>query len=114
YNSNLEALRKDVTGVAYSDEEIARTIRDTYRTTGYILDPHSAFAYRGLTDLLPAGHTGVFLATSHPAKFKETVEDIIGGRLTVPQKLTNMPKGSKNIVKISASLSALKKHLLNQ
>lgn len=111
YNGDTEALRLDVTGAAYSDEEIALTIRDTRRTTDYILDPHGAIAYRGLIDLLPAGHTGVFLATSHPAKFKETVEDIIGGKLTVPQKLTNMARKSKNVITISASLSALKKHL---
>lgn len=111
YGGDTDALRNDVTGKTYGDDDIARTIRDTRRTTDYILDPHGAIAYRALADMLPAGHTGVFLATSHPAKFKETVEDIIGDKITVPQKLTNMARKPKNVVKISASLSALKKHL---
>ena len=52
-------------------------------THGYLLDPHSAIAWLALQDRLadePEAH-GVFLATAHPAKFREVVEPAIGRRV---------------------------------
>ena len=46
---------------------------------GYISEPHAAIAYRALRDQLQEGEFGLFLGTAHPAKFKESVEAILGG-----------------------------------
>lgn len=54
YGGDTDALRNDVTGKTYGDDDIARTIRDTRRTTDYILDP-TDHAYRALADMLPGG-----------------------------------------------------------
>ena len=112
YGNSHEAITADITGYTYDDETIARTIRDTYRSTGYLLDPHGAVAYKALVSDLKPGETGVFLETAHPAKFKETVEGIIGGKVSVPSKLAQFAKGEKQTIKVSASFSAFKKQLL--
>jgi threonine synthase len=113
YGNSHDAIADDIHGYTYNDEAISRTIRDTYRSTGYMLDPHGAVAYRALINDLQAGETGIFLETAHPAKFKETVEAIIGAKVTIPSKLAQFAKGEKQTIKISNSFSTFKKQLLN-
>ena len=80
YHGGLDAMRADIVGSRHSDDEVKATIRRVYDTRGYLLDPHSAIGYLGLTttgvDLQKT--PGIFLATAHPAKFHEVVESIIG------------------------------------
>src|SRR5258706_9653626 len=71
YHGDLDAMRGDVTGVSFTDDDVRETIRRVYEHRGYLLDPHSAIAYMGLTGQV--GRVGVFLATAHPAKFAEIV-----------------------------------------
>ena len=44
-------------------------------------------AYRLLRDQLQEGEFGLFLGTAHPAKFKESVEEILGQPLPLPEAL---------------------------
>ena len=48
YDGDLEAMRRDITGVSFTDDQVRETIRRVYETRGYLLDPHSAIAYMGL------------------------------------------------------------------
>lgn len=106
------AIATEISGCTYSDEQIAETLRDTYQSTGYLLDPHGAVAYRSLTEGLNGNEIGIFLETAHPAKFKDTVEQIIGGNVEIPAKLAAFMKGTKSTVKLSPAFSAFKKFLL--
>ena len=48
YGSDVEAMRRDVTGCRFTDDEVRATIRRVFEQRGYLLDPHSAIAYMGL------------------------------------------------------------------
>ena len=85
YGSDLDAMRRDVAGCRFSDDDVRATIRRVYEERGYLLDPHSAIAYMGLVGREGQdgqdgrdGKIGIFLSTAHPAKFAEIVEPIIG------------------------------------
>ncbi|MCG6201969.1 threonine synthase [Psychromonas antarctica] len=54
---------------------------------GYLCEPHGAIAYRELTNQLKDNETGLFLCTAHPAKFKESVEAILGRGIFIPEAL---------------------------
>jgi len=56
---------------------------------GYLCEPHGAIAYHELTNQLQEGETGLFLCTAHPAKFKESVEAILGRDIFIPQELAS-------------------------
>ena len=56
---------------------------------GYLCEPHGAIAYDQLTKQLQAGETGIFLCTAHPAKFKESVESILGKDIGLPKELAD-------------------------
>jgi threonine synthase len=114
YKGSHEAICKDISGAAYIDGQITETIRECLSDTGYQLDPHGACGYRALQEGLKPDETGVFLETAHPAKFKETVEQITGKPVEIPAKLAAFMKGTKQSVSISNDFTDFKLYLLNQ
>jgi threonine synthase len=90
-------------------------MKDVYTQYNYILDPHGAVGYRALKAELKPGETGVFLETAHPAKFTETVEDILGkGTVVLPEKLQAFMKGEKQSIPLTASFEEFKQFLLSK
>ncbi len=57
-----------------TDAEITGLIRSVHERFGYIVDPHTACAFKALD---PA-RVSVVLATAHPAKFPAAIRDAIG------------------------------------
>lgn len=112
YDNSHEAISKEIAGCTYTDEQIAQTLKETYATTGYLLDPHGAVGYRSLVEGLDDNEIGIFLETAHPAKFKETVESIIEDEINIPTKLAAFMKGTKSTVKLSSAFPAFKKYLM--
>lgn len=78
YGGSHAAISAEISGTTYTNEQIAETMRETWKECHYLLDPHGACGFRALKEGLKPGETGVFLETAHPAKFLETVEGIIG------------------------------------
>ena len=112
YRQSHEAICGDISGCTYTDEQIGETMKATYSRTGYVLDPHGAVAYRALEEGLAENETGIFLETAHPAKFRDTVERIIGAEISLPDKLRAFMQGTKQTVKIGADYEELRACLL--
>jgi threonine synthase len=113
YDGSWETIKSHVSGATYSDEQIGETMKACYEIDGYILDPHGACGYRALKEGLKDGETGVFCETAHPAKFKDTVEEIIGAEVEIPERLAAFMKGKKQSVLMDNDFSAFKNFLLN-
>lgn len=103
-----------ITSATYTDEQIAETMRDCYARTGYVLDPHGACGYRALRDSLQPSEVGVFLETAHPAKFKDTVDGILGIDLPIPERLQAFMKGTKQSVPMTKDFADFKAFLLKE
>ncbi|MDD1794160.1 threonine synthase [Enterovibrio sp. ZSDZ42] len=71
---------------AVTDEETADTLKAMF-DAGYLCEPHGAIAYRLLEEQLQDGEYGLFLCTAHPAKFKESVDEILGQDIPLPGPL---------------------------
>ena len=113
YGHSHTDICKLISGAAYTDELIAETLADTYHRTGYLLDPHGACGYRALSEGLRDGEQGVFLETAHPAKFRDTVEGIIGDEVAVPEKLQAFMRGTKQSVPMTAAFEDFKAYLMS-
>ncbi len=100
YQADHQAITKDISGATYKDEQIAETIKKVYTEDDYILDPHGACAYRALCEGIRPGEVGVFLETAHPAKFKDTVEPIIGTDIAIPESLNHFLSGDKQSISL--------------
>ena len=107
YNNDVEAMRRDITGSRHDDPDVKATIKRVYDEHGYLLDPHSAIAYMGLKPHLQPGQTGVFLATAHPAKFREIVEPVLVTTIETPAPLADALARPRHILRIQASLAAV-------
>ena len=117
YGESFEALRCDIVGAAFDDETVVAEIRDVRRRHGYLLDPHGAIAWLGLRDALaiePGVRPGVFLATAHPAKFREVVEPAIGEAIPLPPVLAEAIKRPRHSERLAVDYPMLKKLLLAQ
>jgi threonine synthase len=113
YENSHEAIKAEISGVSYDDEQIAVALKTCFEETDYLLDPHGACGYQALKDGLRVNETGVFLETAHPAKFLETVERIIGQKVDIPQKLQEFMKGEKQSLELSKNFDGFKKYLLS-
>jgi threonine synthase len=123
YQDDLGAMRADIAGCRHADQQVKATIRRVYEQRGYLLDPHSAIAYMGITDHLggagqagtgvaePRDHIGIFLATAHPAKFSEVVEPILGRAIDTPPALAEIVARPRHVLKINATFEAVRRTL---
>jgi threonine synthase len=110
YNDDLEAIRADVIGAVYDDATVVAEIGRVYRRYGYLLDPHGAIAWLGLNDALKqAGPQarGVFLATAHPAKFRDIVGPAIGDDVPLPPVLQAALAKPRHSLPLDARYDAL-------
>lgn len=109
---SVDNVRQLIHGYSYSDEEIMHTIAQVHEQFGYVFDPHSAIAWRGLTEDLQPDETGISLATAHPAKFSETVESAIGENVEMPLQLVRFLRGTRHVTPINSGYNALRNYLL--
>ena len=114
YGHSHEAISAEISGVSYNDEQIADTMRNCKKETGYLLDPHGACGYQALKDGLKEGEVGVFLETAHPAKFLDTVQDILGEKVEIPEKLQEFMKGEKQSEPMTKSFADFKAYLMSR
>lgn len=114
YHNSWEAIKVEISGFTYTDEQIAQTLADVYRQRGYLLDPHGAVAYRSLQEGLQPGEVGVMLETAHPAKFKSVVDSIIGEDIDIPQRLRAFMDNPKQSVRMPSAFGPFKQYLLSK
>lgn len=116
YGNDLEAMRRDVWGCGFTDEETLAGIRQIYERYSYVVDPHTAVALQGwesFTKMRGDEYQCVALATAHPAKFATTIERAIGVRIELPERLSAYLSRPKRSVPMANSLAELKQFLLN-
>jgi len=113
FSGSHTAIKAEISGVSFNDMQIAESLKDCYSENGYLLDPHGACGYRALKEKLQNNETGVFLETAHPAKFLETVENIIGKKLEIPLKLKEFMMGEKKSIPLSKDFETFKNYLLH-
>lgn len=114
YENSHSAISSEISGVSYNDDEIRETVKEAYTRTGYLLDPHGACGYRALREMLADDEVGFFLETAHPAKFLNTVEEVIGEEVAIPEKLQHFMRGTKESVMMKPDFNSLKEFLLSR
>jgi threonine synthase len=86
----MAQVRSDFRSASVNQAETLQEIRDFHTETGYLLDPHSAVGVKAALELLPSTSSRICLATAHPAKFSETVEQSLGCTVPAPASVTEL------------------------
>lgn len=72
------------------DDETLDVIRSVHQETGMLIDPHTAVAVGAARKTPRDGSKRIVLATAHPAKFPDAVEEASGQRPALPDHLSDL------------------------
>jgi len=89
----LAALSPRFDAVRCDEDDCLATMRTVHDRCDLLIDPHTAtgvFATDQLKDDIPQGTPVVTLATAHPAKFPDAVEQATGLRPPLPEHLADL------------------------
>ncbi len=104
--SALQMLRGTFASGRCSEDETIVTIRTAFATTGEVLCPHSAVGVKVAEENL--GTTPMItLATAHPAKFPDAVEQAMGARPGLPLRMADLFDRPERVTRVANDLAAL-------
>ncbi len=89
FHGDHDAMAAALRWGSCTDAETEQTVVELDRR-GYLADPHGAVAYRVLQSHLREGEQGIFLATAHPAKFREALAPALGREIPLPKSLSDL------------------------
>jgi threonine synthase len=113
YQQTNRDIHDDVTGISITDEQTLAEIRNTYKSTGYLLDPHTAVgvaAARSTHNNAPV----IITATAHPAKFPEVIKKALGIEPDMPLRLSATLDRKKQSQLIDTQYNSFKNILLHR
>jgi threonine synthase len=111
--ATLAALQDRFDCGRLDDESAAAVIRRVHDGTGLLVDPHTAVGIGVAESLVDAGVLAdpsvpvVCLATAHPAKFPDAVEDAVGIRPPLPAPLADLFERTETVEHCDADLGAV-------
>ena len=85
----LKIAQKDFLSASADDLEVISIIQKYYKKFKYILDPHTAVGIY-VAEKLKLERPSICLACAHPAKFDDTIQNIIEFRPNIPKELSDL------------------------
>ncbi len=110
---SLDEMKEMIAGYNFSDDETRAAIQEVYEKYQYVMCPHTAVGYLGLKKYMAdsGAEGGVILATAHPAKFYETVEECTGAKVEIPGRLKECLAKEKQVIGMRNQFAELKSFL---
>ena len=112
---DMDAIREDMWAYSVTDEMTREEIKHIYEEYGAIVEPHGAvglYAYERYLEETNDSVTGVCLETAHPAKFPETIREVIGIEPELPDSMKAAMEREEKVERINNDYSEFKKFLL--
>jgi threonine synthase len=109
-----EQLRAAISAVSIDDDSTRSRIQRDLAQYGRVWCPHTAVAAEAFARLSAderSRRRWVLVATAHPAKFRESVEPLIGRQLPMPENLERLFDRPSKFDEIAATLDELKRAL---
>lgn len=108
-----ERLKKHFIAQSVNDSATLAQIKQTYDNTGEILDPHSAVGVKSAESMLNDGVPVITLATAHPAKFPDAVEQAIDVKPELPPHMADLFNKPEKMSVLSANSADIKHFIQN-
>ena len=107
---NLEKINKDFLSDSIDEKEILNIIKEVHLKHGVLLDPHTAIAFGAMKKFDLEG-SNVVLATAHPCKFPDAINQSINIKPKLPEELMYIMDEKENYDIISNNLNKTKKYI---
>ena len=105
----LDMLRDAFASGRASEDETLATIARIHAETGEILCPHSAVAVKVAAEAADPGVPMIALATAHPAKFPDAVENATGIRPALPKRMADLYERPERMTEVGNDLAAIER-----
>ncbi len=102
FNNDLALLKAAFSSFSFSDDETRDAMKNIYKNSSYIADPHGAVGYLGLKKYDLQNEFGIFLETAHPVKFLDVVEDVLNVTVEIPPQIASVIDKQKKATKINS------------
>ncbi|MEE2768255.1 MAG: threonine synthase [Actinomycetota bacterium] len=106
-----QGLAETWSGYCFDDQEVLRCIAEEADRSDTVLDPHTAVGVLAARAHRDAGHDAkvevVALATAHPSKFPDAVEQATGVRPSLPDRLADLFDRPENLTHLPNDLSTV-------
>jgi len=107
---NLEKINKDFLSDSIDEKEILNIIKEVHLKHGVLLDPHTAIAFGAMKKFDLEG-SNVVLATAHPCKFPDAINQSINIKPKLPEELMYIMDEKENYDIISNNLNKTKEYI---
>jgi threonine synthase len=109
----LARIRQEFGAQAVNEAAVMNEMAETYRSAGYVLDPHSAVGVRAARALLRERPDVpvVALSTAHPAKFPDAVEAATGIRPALPPHMADLMERRESFTVLSNDQAAVERFI---
>ena len=110
---SVEAPRDETFAAASVDDAATlEVIRSVHAATGQLVDPHTAVGIGAARACRAGGDVPMAcLATAHPAKFPDAVEQATGIRPPLPERLADLLEREERYDVLPADLAAVQRHV---
>ncbi len=102
----LQALRERFASGRASEMETQATIARVRASTGELLCPHTAVGVK-VAEEMAGEHPMVTLATAHPAKFPDAVEQASGLRPPLPPRMADLYDRAERLTRVPGDLATI-------
>jgi threonine synthase len=95
-----------------SEEDTLATMAEIHRSTGLLIDPHTAVGVAaGRRERPDAAVPMIHLSTAHPAKFPDAVERATGVRPALPERLSDLLERPERYDRLDNDLATVKRYI---
>ena len=110
-SDHVDHIQRDFMASSVSEEEVLETISLISKQHDYIIDPHTAVGIKAAFNLKKHSVPVVSLATAHPAKFKETVDQALERPLQLPSPIETLMNKTSRCEQMEADPALVKEFL---
>ena len=112
-NAQREGAAALFTSARADEHDTAHALRWAYEQCGELVDPHTAIGLHAAlqADIDPSVPV-VTLATAHPSKFRDAVEQATGCRPALPARIGDLFSREESYVELPGSYEAVRDHIL--
>ncbi len=106
-----QQLSAEFAGVRLDDAETLAVMADVHHRHGMFIDPHTAVAVGAAERLRRPGERILTLATAHPAKFPDAVEQATGVRPELPSHMAGIFERPERLEHVPNELAAVEDYV---
>tara|TARA_B100000965_G_scaffold372723_1_gene362627 strand:- start:2835 stop:4214 length:1380 start_codon:yes stop_codon:yes gene_type:complete len=103
-------INKDFLSATINEKEVLNVIKEIHQEYNVVLDPHSAIGFGALKKVNLKGNN-IVLATAHPCKFPDAINQSINIKSNLPNELMHIMNEKENYDVIDNSLDKIKQHI---